>query len=161
MDSIWTAERIERLTELNAEGCSYQRIAIELACGITRNAVCGKISRMKLPHTPSKEHKPCGKRKRQEPMQRRTSSNYDILANIAIAASEPGIPEQLKGEEPDGTGIKLSDLTDFTCRWPRGDPKTSDFEFCGKKAIPGMPYCAWHCQIAYTVPQARKTIISA
>lgn len=159
MDTIWTSERIERLTDLNTQGYSYQAIAIELACGITRNAVCGKIFRMKLPHTPSKEVvSGRNKRQKQRPSglpQRRTSSNYDILANIAIAASEPGIPEQLKGEEPDGTGIKLVDLLDNSCRFPRGDPKTPEFEFCGRPAIEGLPYCGPHCRLAYVPAQSR------
>ncbi|MFC3231113.1 GcrA family cell cycle regulator [Marinibaculum pumilum] len=36
------------------------------------------------------------------------------------------------------------------CQWPIGDPKTSEFRFCGKSALPGRPYCDDHCSVAYT-----------
>ncbi len=35
------------------------------------------------------------------------------------------------------------------CMWPIGDPKTSDFHFCGEPAHPGRPYCSSHCAQAY------------
>lgn len=36
------------------------------------------------------------------------------------------------------------------CQWPIGDPKTAEFRFCGKGALPGRPYCDDHCAVAYT-----------
>src|ERR1700682_3161483 len=44
----WTNERIELLQKLWLEGWSASRIARELACGITRNAVIGKVYRLRL-----------------------------------------------------------------------------------------------------------------
>ena len=44
----WTNERIELLQKLWFEGWSASRIAGELACGITRNAVIGKVYRLGL-----------------------------------------------------------------------------------------------------------------
>ena len=44
----WTNERIELLQKLWLEGWSASRIAGELACGITRNAVIGKVYRLGL-----------------------------------------------------------------------------------------------------------------
>ncbi len=35
------------------------------------------------------------------------------------------------------------------CKWPIGHPGDDDFYFCGKKVIPGKPYCGEHCMIAY------------
>jgi GcrA cell cycle regulator len=35
------------------------------------------------------------------------------------------------------------------CSWPVGDPKESDFHFCGAAVEPGRPYCAEHCAVAY------------
>jgi GcrA cell cycle regulator len=50
---------------------------------------------------------------------------------------------------------KLSPLTfaDWDrnkCCWPIGDPRASDFHFCGDKIREGRPYCATHCAKAYT-----------
>jgi GcrA cell cycle regulator len=44
----WTNERIELLQKLWLEGWSASRIASELAHGITRNAVIGKVYRLGL-----------------------------------------------------------------------------------------------------------------
>lgn len=43
----------------------------------------------------------------------------------------------------------LADLTSQTCRWPHGDPKEDNFQFCGKPIVQGKPYCAEHCEYAY------------
>ncbi|HKK30751.1 MAG TPA: GcrA family cell cycle regulator [Alphaproteobacteria bacterium] len=37
-----------------------------------------------------------------------------------------------------------------SCAWPIGDPTTPDFHFCGGSVLPGKPYCASHCAVAYT-----------
>lgn len=47
MSDTWTDERIATLTQMWAEGHSSTRIA--MALGLTRNAVIGKVSRLKLP----------------------------------------------------------------------------------------------------------------
>lgn len=42
------------------------------------------------------------------------------------------------------------------CRWPIGDIAHVDFRFCGKKRIPGMPYCERHRLVAFQPPQPRN-----
>ena len=113
----WTDERVELLKKLWSDGLSASQIAAELG-GITRNAVIGKVHRLKLPQPLGKRVSYRNKRQRQAP-QRRTSSNYDFQGKLAIANSEPGLSERLKGEAPDGTGIQIADLTDFNCHWPK------------------------------------------
>jgi len=41
------------------------------------------------------------------------------------------------------------------CKWPIGDPSTSDFSFCGRRASEGV-YCVEHARVAYQ-PQVRKS----
>ncbi|MFN4089478.1 MAG: GcrA family cell cycle regulator [Alphaproteobacteria bacterium] len=36
------------------------------------------------------------------------------------------------------------------CQWPIGDPRLPEFHFCGEPVLPGKPYCASHCAVAYT-----------
>lgn len=36
-----------------------------------------------------------------------------------------------------------------SCQWPIGDPRSADFHFCGDQPMPGKPYCASHCSVAY------------
>lgn len=42
------------------------------------------------------------------------------------------------------------------CSWPHGDPGTPEFHFCGAKPVPGKPYCAEHCAIAYVKLRDRR-----
>ena len=44
----WTADRVEQLTRLWAEGFSARQIAEKLGGGVTRNAVIGKAHRLHL-----------------------------------------------------------------------------------------------------------------
>jgi GcrA cell cycle regulator len=85
---------------------------------------------------------------------RRTAATN--LAERIEVADEP-LPPILRGEKPDGTGIQLRDLDKSNCHWPKGDPLLEDFEFCGAKALPGLPYCAGHSRIAYAPPTARAS----
>jgi len=47
-------------------------------------------------------------------------------------------------------------LTPSSCRWPIGDPQRSDFHFCGKGAVPGIPYCEHHARKAFQPPTVRR-----
>lgn len=43
-----------------------------------------------------------------------------------------------------------------SCCWPFGDPGTPEFKFCGAKPVPGKPYCAEHCAVAYVKLRDRR-----
>ena len=45
--------------------------------------------------------------------------------------------------------ITMDRLRANMCSWPMGDPGTEEFRFCGAEAVPGKPYCADHCAVAY------------
>ena len=175
MANVWTDERVERLKQLWAEGFSAAAIAYDLGCFEGRreggrSAVIGKIHRLKLPQPAWKA--PYVERQKQEPLPRgemaarrrplagrqllRRNPSHNILTAIADAAEAPCLSERLKGEAPDGTGIQVRDLADDNCHWPKGDPKEADFEFCGRAAFQGLPYCARHCALAYRLPEPRR-----
>lgn len=42
------------------------------------------------------------------------------------------------------------------CSWPHGHPGQQGFRFCGKRALPGKPYCAEHAAMAYVKPRERS-----
>ncbi len=48
-NTVWTDERTKTLKRLWADGWSASQIARHLDCGMTRNAVIGKVHRLKLP----------------------------------------------------------------------------------------------------------------
>ena len=45
--------------------------------------------------------------------------------------------------------IKLDRLGAGMCSWPEGEPGTEAFQFCGRPAVAGKPYCGEHCARAY------------
>lgn len=164
----WTDARVDTLKGLWASGLSSSQIAAQLGGGLSRSAVIGKIHRLKLPV-------PAGKAARapRSPIrvitkpkvsaltgpatfseQRRNPSN-NLAAKLAIAETEPGLPPLLRGEAPDGTGIKLIELRPDSCRWPKGDPLQENFEFCGCKSLPDLPYCAHHTRRSLRVNTPR------
>ena len=57
---------------------------------------------------------------------------------------------------PDRPAAHLLELTEETCRWPIGDPGSSEFFFCGGNALTGLPYCAYHSRVAYQPASERR-----
>ena len=52
--------------------------------------------------------------------------------------------------------LTLLELTERTCKWPIGDPATSDFWFCGLPVKPGKPYCEAHVAVAFQPMSSRR-----
>lgn len=62
----------------------------------------------------------------------------------------PSRPSPIKREERRPAAPQRSHAQGMQgCKWPIGDPKTSDFHFCSEPADPGRPYCSSHCAQAY------------
>jgi GcrA cell cycle regulator len=131
----WTDDRVEALKELWASGWSSGHIARLL--GVTRNAVMGKIHKLGL----HKTHRPAGT----------TEPAAHIPPNSAWLHPKAA-PPSLPPEPPsDGKGIQFTELTNVTCRWPKGTPGDEAFCFCGSPTADlsdSRPYCAAHTQLA-------------
>ncbi len=71
-------------------------------------------------------------------------------------APRPGLPPpppptpRLPASPPPPRPVRLAPLGKAVCNWPFGDPQDDDFHFCEAEAEPGKPYCAEHCNRAYT-----------
>jgi len=147
----WTDERVELLRKLWSDGLSASQIAAELG-GITRNAVIGKVHRLGLSGRAKSASSAAPRpRKARTPMLR--VGRAAIRGNTALAhayeieaETTPGLIENII---PIGQRRTILELTEQTCRWPIGDPGSSDFFFCGGKTIDGLPYCAYHSRVAY------------
>ena len=156
----WTDERVELLKKLWSDGLSASQIAAELG-GITRNAVIGKVHRLGL----------SGRAKTASsaaPRQRTARSSTHMLrigraairGNTALAHAydiEPEVtPELVENIIPIGQRRTILELTEQTCRWPIGDPGSTEFFFCGGNTIAGLPYCAYHSRVAYQPAPDRR-----
>jgi len=175
----WTEERVELLKKLWLEGLSASQIAGVLGEGVTRNAVIGKVHRLKL----SGRAKPASSaaprvRPAPRPAARRIASpSASPRPSSSFGASMKARPMSGGGGAIQGaTALKISEeyeveievapqsaelfipveqrltllqLNEHTCKWPIGDPLTPEFYFCGQHSDEGKPYCDFHSRRAY------------
>jgi GcrA cell cycle regulator len=161
----WTEERVELLRKLWLEGLSASQIANELANGISRNAVIGKVHRLGLAgraKTPAAAAPRAPRAKPQRPVTPRPSLPA-TRGNTALAFKPQPmpLPEAAPVEEvviPISERVTIMELREAMCRWPLGDPATAEFRFCGAKkpAACSGPYCAYHNRLAYTPQNERR-----
>lgn len=174
----WTDERVELLKKLWMEGLSASQIAAELGDGVTRNAVIGKVHRLKL----SARAKPTNTAPRSRPAQRsaprRVSSSggmgmsmakprASVMRTQTIGATALAASPDMEAEIyvapqvqelfiPEDKRLNLLQLNEHTCKWPIGDPLTKDFYFCGQPSNEGIPYCEFHARRAYHQVEKKK-----
>jgi GcrA cell cycle regulator len=160
----WTDERVEMLRKLWNEGLSASQIAGELANGITRNAVIGKVHRLGLsgrakapsaiarPRTP----KPVRAAASLRPQIPITRGNLAFaIAPRMVEAPRPRIVAEVV--VPMTEPVTIMELRESTCRWPLGDPASPEFRYCGGDSPIGEgPYCRYHSRIAYQPTQNRN-----
>jgi GcrA cell cycle regulator len=150
---VWTDEKVKSLVQLWESGQSITQIG--KALGMTRNAVVGKAHRIGL----AKRASPI--MRSEKPAQPRQPAVHHLPPPHSVAPAAPRAAVQVRDEpavSPQGsqgqlTAAMLAALTPSSgprCKWPIGDPKTSDFDFCENVSLPGKPYCAQHCAMAYT-----------
>ena len=78
------------------------------------------------------------------------------LKSLYLGDLEPYVPPAEELVIPLNERKYIQTLTESCCRWPIGDPQQPEFHFCGKKKIPGLPYCEVHARRAFQPPQARR-----
>ena len=155
----WTDERVELLKKLWSDGLSASQIAAELG-GITRNAVIGKVHRLGLSGRAksASSASPRPRKARSTTMLR--MGRGSIRGNTALAHAyeieADATPELIENIIPIGQRRTILELNEQTCRWPIGDPGSSDFFFCGGNPINSLPYCAYHSRVAYQPASDRR-----
>jgi GcrA cell cycle regulator len=157
----WNDERVDLLKKLWSDGLSASQIAGRLG-GVTRNAVIGKVHRLGLSGRATtsrmKSHRP---RARNQATKRLMKPRFANLGNPALRQlylgdSEPYTPSAEELVIPLNERRSIQTLTEASCRWPIGDPQQSDFHFCGRKKVLGLPYCEFHARRAFQPPQPRR-----
>jgi len=149
----WDDDRVAALKQLWADGLSASQIAAELGGGISRNAVVGKVHRLRL--AGRMRHDPAGGgvvRERKKRKRKAAFCRLSLEGGAQIAAAEFAAIEAsavTDAEIPEAQRLTLLELRDGACRWPIGHPGSADFFFCGGEAVADKPYCAGHCARAY------------
>ena len=146
----WTVERVAKLAELWQSGLSASQVARQLGGGLSRNAVIGKIHRMGLKAriAPSRPRAVAGASSERA---RRPSSAIPRSIKRTDRVFTPRLPTA----ELDPTANILT-LTHAACRWPIGDPRETDFGYCGRSQSGAGPYCQHHTQVAFRGPLAPR-----
>jgi GcrA cell cycle regulator len=168
----WTDERVELLKSLWAEGLSASQIAAQLG-GISRNAVIGKVHRLKLssrgraapaqPRQKKQARAAIGAR----PAARGGGATHRTVSAVMGAtalqqhyeADAVALPALRRAEDvvvPISRRLALTELTEKTCKWPIGDPLGEDFHFCGNDSGDSGPYCTYHARLAFQPASDRR-----
>jgi GcrA cell cycle regulator len=180
----WTEERVELLKKLWLEGLSASQIAGVLGEGVTRNAVIGKVHRLKLSgrakpasSTPRVRNASRSSARRVSSPSGGSSSPRSSLGGMMKSRSLGSAPmhgatalkisEDVEAEAyvapqavelfiPVAERLSLLQLSENTCKWPIGDPLSSEFYFCGQHSNDGKPYCEFHSRRAYHQVDRKK-----
>ena len=162
----WSAEAIERLRALWAEGHSTAEIGRRM--GISKNAVVGKAHRLNLSARPSPI--------RRDAMPRPPSVARVSAPRAAPAPRPAAMPQRpvmapapapvMKAPPPPQSMVRsFPSLAPRTmprsgsqkaCCWPIGEPGTAAFRFCAAASMAAKPYCEEHAALAYVKARDRR-----
>lgn len=174
----WTEERVQQLKKLWSEGLSCSKIADEMAGGLTKNGVIGKVTRLGLPprrgandsHRAMKgarSHKPTAPKPAPKqlvsktvmtPVQvkTKTGTSFHRMVEKVVTAQEMPDLELIAAPDP-SLHVSIMDLRQHHCRWPIGDPGNIEtFRYCGADSDLEDAYCKHHARIAYTPAATRR-----
>jgi GcrA cell cycle regulator len=166
----WTDERVEQLRQAWMEGKSASQIAGLLGHGLTRNAVIGKVHRLGLAGR-AKSPSPAATASRSPAPQQAARPVAQVRAAPAPAARivrgatalaiQPQALAEAQPEEiesvvlPMSVRVTIVELRESMCRWPLGDPTSTEFRYCGSPTHAG-PYCPYHGGLAYQPTDSRR-----
>lgn len=140
MAELWTKEQTDELASLWASGLSASQIGARL--GMTRNAVLGRVHRLKL----GKRRDAYAPKKQRVPGLRRAPAKK----RPGLVVVRPSIFDFVGPFQPLDwcvNPVGMVDLGRDHCRWPAGEP--NQMQFCGESKLDGYVYCARHCRMAY------------
>lgn len=148
----WTAEAIERLKALWAEGHSTAEIGRRM--GISKNAVVGKAHRLNLPARPSPIRREAAGEARPQPAPRPVRP-VAVAPRSTLPAAPTPAPVMVA--PPPAVVRPFPRLSSRrACCWPIGEPGTPEFRFCSAEAVAGKPYCLEHASVAYVKARDRR-----
>ena len=142
----WTDEAVALLTKLAAAMLTNIDISRALYRagfqGFTRNAVIGKIHRLRLPHNTNPHVTRTRKPRRPKQPSPEKPVRQKPPAPMVIDMPPPSPDEIIRV-------ASLIDLEPHHCRYPIGDPRGAIFGFCGDSKVFGLSYCERHAMVCY------------
>lgn len=171
----WTAEAIERLRALWAEGHSTAEIGRRM--GISKNAVVGKAHRLNLSARPSPIRREAVMERPAQGSAQAQGATMRLPRPVAVASRSTlpnPVATPISGAPqlaPRGAAAPSAPMVQAqpavvrafprfgsarSCCWSIGEPGTPDFRFCSGEATPGKPYCTQHAAVAYVKARDRR-----
>lgn len=162
---MWTDEETQLLRVMWSKGLSASKIGAEI--GFTRNAVIGRLNRLKasgelfdhgVVKPAPKAARPIGEPSAKNIRRRelREARRAGIAPPPVQRVEKPKAPTNFGTDFalPESRRVGIADLEFTHCRFPLGDPSDLDaFAYCGADREPRgdgfKPYCAGHSSIAY------------
>ena len=160
----WTEERVERLSRLWMQGQSASQIAGELGNGVSRNAVIGKIHRLGLSGRNASTLQPDSDRGRGvKPAAAPAPVKPAVRPPVELPVAAPTFPiaQAMPISDvviPLTDRVTIMELRETMCRWPLGDPTSSEFRFCGCRTSGAFPYCTAHARVAFQPVAERRRV---
>lgn len=169
MSGVWSPAMIDRVSHLWIEGKSAREIATEVGCGLSRNAIIGKVTRLGL----QAKHRvsiPVGGAPKQAKAPRvpklpRAARPATIRANAVDHRRTKVVPAEIEASREygqsrvdwveAGAGVDspnarpFADASPSLCCWPLAD----GIMCCNPKARGA--YCEGHARVAYIAPTNR------
>lgn len=149
---LWTDERIDLLRKLLADGRSCSQIAEQLDCGLSRNAVIGKIHRLGLSggnnkRGPTRLYRsgPASYEEKQRREAERLIRKMIAQRDRRQRKQDGSLPPLIIVEPPkpvEFLALTFGEIQRDSCRYPRGEG--ADMRFCGQPKMQGFSYCP-HC----------------
>lgn len=160
----WTDEAVERVKKLWDDGRSAAEIALMIGGGLTRNAVIGKLWRLKKLDRPRvirpKQHGNKGRPKAKGIVartgsKRQANDDSRVRTTLMRRLQEPQmeglpLPEEVEEGIDFTRRIGLIEASDRKgCLYCYGDPLTADHSFCAEPRRPGSSWCEEHHRRVY------------
>ena len=127
--AVWPEHRVAELKRLAATALSCSEIAAQM--GLSRNAVIGKLDRIRLNRARWRPFNP----------ERRRKEKLAIIAVTKLVETPPSLIEPKH--------LPFDKLKPNSCRYPYG---FGPYTFCGHERTQG-PYCEGHAAVAYQKPR--------
>jgi GcrA cell cycle regulator len=132
-------EFIDKILALHLEGFSFTGIGQMLH--ISKNSVAGILHRERKRNNPE-----AFKARKQRAVAK--AAAYKPRPRRVIAKPRPQKKRIRLQLIDSANAVTFAELEPHHCKFPMGDPKYSDFRFCGGPRSPGKPYCETHAHIA-------------
>ena len=164
----WTDEKVARLKQYVREDVPYDQIGQRL--GMSLGAVAGKVARLGIGKGKISSREGAVRRRMLAAQTRAKRSAADAKV---VKARRPEAPELPPPDErhiqavlsmeidarhrAEGMGAKIDELQESHCRYPKGDPRSDDFEFCADEKVKGLPYCEFHASKCFNTQELHRS----